>query len=249
MTTATRNPTRLPAWALLTGLEFRLILRNRSMALTAIVMPLGFAGVVLAMSGADLTDLAVMNLSMLAGFTVYMTATMTLAHHRAALFLKRIRSSAAPTSSIVLGFIAAPMILYVLQSLLLIGVIGAGLGMTPQRPLALLAGGATAAVTFAALAFLTASFTRTPDAAHYTTMPGFAVLFGGLMWMLSTPADEVTVPMLALPGNAVTQLLRYGWTGEGAIGMNVVWPLVASVVVAIASCVVAARLFRWEPRG
>ena len=110
-------------------------------------------------------------------------------------------------------------------------------------------GTATAAVTFAALAFLTASFTRTPDAAHYTTMPGFAVLFGGLMWMLSTPADEVTVPMLALPGNAVTQLLRYGWTGEGAVGMNVVWPLVASVAVAIASCVVAARLFRWEPRG
>lgn len=246
------NPTAparaIPAWLLLTVLEFQLILRNRSMALTAIVMPLGFAAAILGMSDADPSDLATMNMTMLAGFTVYMTATMTLAHHRAALFLKRVRSSSASTVGIVLGFVAAPMLLFVAQSLLLIGIIGVARGLVPARPAVLLAAAVIGAVTCAALAYLTASFTRTPEAAHFTTMPGFALLFGGLMWVLSTPSDEVTVPMLALPGNGVVQLLRYGWSGEGSVGPGLVWPALASVAAAVASCVVAARLFRWEPR-
>ncbi|ADD40221.1 ABC transporter permease [Stackebrandtia nassauensis] len=247
-TTTNATGPRIPAWLVLTGMELRLILRNRSMALTAIVMPLGFAGVILAMSDAATADLATMNLTMLAGFTVYMTATMTLAHHRAALFLKRVRSSPASTTGIVLGFATAPILLFVGQSLLFIAITGAVKGILPAQPLILVAAAVIGAVTCAALAFLTASFTKTPEAAHFTTMPGFAVLFGGLMWVLSTPPDEVTVPTLALPGTAVTQLLRYAWSGEGSIEMGLLWPAVASVTVAVLSCAVAARLFRWEPR-
>lgn len=250
MTTMTpaRATTRMPAWLLLAGMELRLILRNRSMALTAIVMPLGFAAAIIGMSQADTSNLAAMNLTMLAGFTVYMTGTMTLAHHRAALFLKRVRSSQAGTAGIVGGFVLVPMLLFMVQSALVIATTGAVKGILPARPLVLLAAAVIGAVTCAALAFLTASFTKTPEAAHFTTMPGFAALFGGLMWILSTPSDEVTAPMLAVPGAAVTQLLRYGWSGEGAVGPGLVWPALASVAVAVVSCVVAARLFRWEPR-
>ncbi|MGH8878719.1 MAG: hypothetical protein ACRD0P_15495 [Stackebrandtia sp.] len=247
MTAATA--TRLPAWLVLAGMELRLILRNRSIAITAIVMPLGFASVVLFAADLDPAGMASMNVLMLAGFTVYMTVTMTLAHHRASLFLKRVRSSPASTGGIVLGFSSAPMLLFLGQALLVITVTCVAESTVPKRGDVLVLAGLLGAITCAALGFLTASFTKTPEAAQYTTVPGFAVIFGSLMWIITTPADEVTPLMMAMPGAGVTQLLRYGWSGEGATDISLAWPAFGSVAVAVVACAVAARLFRWEPRS
>ena len=247
MTAATAS--RMPAWMVLAGMELRLILRNRSIAITAIAMPLGLAAVVIFAGDLDPGGTASMNVVMLACFTVYATVTMTLAHHRASLFLKRVRSSPASTAGIVGGFSAAPMVLFLAQALLVVTIACVSESTVPQRVEVVVLAGVLAAITCAAMGFLTASFTRTPEAAQYTTMPGFAIIFGGLMWVITTPADEVTAPMLAVPGAGVAQLLRYGWSGTGSANLGLVWPSVISVAVAAVACLIAARLFRWEPRS
>ncbi|GAA4895971.1 ABC-2 type transport system permease protein [Stackebrandtia albiflava] len=242
---------RTPGWLVVAGNELRLIMRNKTVAVTATLVPLAMIVVMSLGDGDGSPGMAAMHLVMLLGFSVYATTTMALAHRRAAMFLKRLRASPVPSMGIVAGLACGPVLLFFAQSGLLAAGHAVAGDMPPRDPAVLAAAVVTGAVTCAALAFLTASFTNTPEAAQLTTMPGFMVLIGGMLWVLNTPADEVTAVQLAIPGGAVTQLARAGFTTPGEIAaVPGVWsPVLAAVVVSTVCCLLAARLFRWEPRS
>jgi ABC-2 type transport system permease protein len=140
-------------------------------------------------------------------------------------------------------------LLVVVQAVVLVGTTIAVTGEWPHAwwPLVLATIGGTALA--AALAFVTAAFTATPEMAQVTTLPVFLALFGGAFWVAATPPGEVTWAMLAVPGGAVAQLVRLGWDGAALSASTVAPPLVAMAVTAAAVAWLAGRVFRWQPRS
>lgn len=221
--------------------EVRLILRNRTSLAMVTAVPLGLLALMLLTGRNERPELAVLHVMMMMGFTVFLTGTTTLTSRRQQLYLKRLRSSPASIPAIVGGLIGPLILLALLQIALFLGLAR----QLPDRPLMLAAAALTAAITWGAFAFLTAAFTRTPEAAQITTAPVYLVLFGGMFWVINTPIEEVTWPQLLVPGGAISQLIRLSW---GGLAGTVPLTLGMCVVVAAAAIVIASRFFRWEPR-
>jgi ABC-2 type transport system permease protein len=238
-------------WAAVAGAELRLIVRNRTTALMALALPLLIAALSFSQNspiGEGTSAIAVVQLGMLLAFTVYLTGTTTLSARRQQLYLKRLRASRASVLGIVTGLMLPLVLLALVQAAVLFGLTGAVAGQVPAQPvllvLAVLVGGAM----FAALAFLTAAFTSSPEAAQFTTAPAFMVVTTGLIWTLTTAPEEVGPQQLAVPGGALAQLARYGWDGGGSAS-GILLAIGMSLLVTAASIAVAAGVFRWEPRG
>ncbi|GAB3998030.1 ABC transporter permease [Glycomyces albus] len=248
----TVRPAR-PSWMLLAGAETRLILRNRTILLSATLVPLAFG---LAITQLDLAAvdgvpgaMAAMQLMSLQAFGIYMTATMALAARRQQLFLKRLRTSPARTSSIVSGLSVPLVALVLIQTALVFAATGAATGTAPERPALLVTGFVLSSLMMVGFAFLTAAFTSSPEAAQFTTLPGFMAFVAGTMWALSTPPGELGMAHMLVPGGAPTALTRAAWDGPADWTTEIGLALTAGAVVTTVVCLIAARLFRWQPRA
>lgn len=229
--------------------EFKLLFRSPLVAVTAVLAPLMMGLFLLGnreMGGSGLVSLQLLSLL---GFTPYAGATTTLAARRQQLVLKRLRTSPVSDRAIVAGLLAPVALLVVVQAVILVGTTIGVLGTWPRTwwPLVLAVVGGT--VLAAALAFVTAAFTATPEMAQLTTFPVFLALFGGGIWVGATEPGDVTWAMLAVPGAAVAQLVRLGWDGGALTASTVLPPLIAMTVTAAAASWVAGRVFRWQPRS
>ncbi|GAB3236797.1 ABC transporter permease [Glycomyces halotolerans] len=249
----TARPAGGPAWWLLARAEARLIVRNRTVLLSAAVIPAAFGlgliffdvGYLVGAPGA----LAAMQMMFLQLFGVYMTATMTLAARRGGLYLKRLRTSPVSTAGIVAGLTVPLVALTGVQTVLVYAASAAVNGTSPASPPVLAASFALSSVTMIGFGFLTAAFTSTPEAAQYTVMPGFVVLMVGMSWVQVTDAASLGPLPLLIPGAAPTALARAGWDGPVDWTGEVVLALAIGAGVAAAVCWAAAKRFRWQPRG
>jgi ABC-2 type transport system permease protein len=234
--------------------ETRLIIRNRTVLATAAIIPLMF-GLLLARSNLPglagaAGPLAAVQLGMLLMFGLFMTITMTLAARRQQLYLKRLRTSAASTASIVVG-LASPLALIVLaQTAAVLAFTAWESGTVPAHPELLALAFVNGAVTMAAFGFLTASFTKTPEAAQITVIPGMLVFMVGTYWALIPVDGPVALWRLAIPGAALSELAMTAWDGTAdAYLASIAAPLVLSTAVAFLAAAVAAKRFRWQPRA
>ncbi|MDN3242642.1 ABC transporter permease [Glycomyces tritici] len=233
--------------------ETRLILRNRTVLVTAAILPIAMAiavgrSNVTAVSGSG-GSLAAVQLGMLLLFGVLMPITMTLAARRQQRYLKRLRSSPASTASIVAG-LSGPLVLIVaVQAVIVFAVMTRLTGNGPEHPELLALAFASGAVTSVALGFLTASFTKSPEAAQITVIPATLVFMVGLFLGLAPIEGVRSVLAAAVPGASVAELTRLAWDGSPNGYAAAVEPLVLSAVVAVAASLVAAKLFRWQPRA
>ncbi|MFC3494633.1 ABC transporter permease [Glycomyces rhizosphaerae] len=232
--------------------ETRLILRNRTVLVTAAILPL-LLGLSLSQSpiGAaseSAGSLAAVQLAMLLMFGLFMTITMTLAARRQQLYLKRLRTSPASTASIVAG-LASPLALIVLaQAAIVLAFTAVESGTAPAHPALLVLPFANGAVTMVAFGFLTASFTKSPEAAQITVLPGMVLFMAGVFFAL-VPADGAfTLWRKAIPGAALTELTAIAWDG-GQDLTAIAAPLALSTAVALLAAIAAAKLFRWQPRS
>jgi ABC-2 type transport system permease protein len=237
----------------LAAAETRLILRNRTVLVTAAVLPFVVAllltnsgmGALSESSGA----LASLQLGMLLMFGLFMPITMTLAARRQQLYLKRLRTSPASTASIVTG-LASPLVLITLvQTGIVLAATAWRSGTAPAHPELLVLAFLNGAVISAALGFLTASFTKTPEAAQITVLPGVLLLMVGLFQPIMSDGP-VALWRLVIPGAALGELTEIAWNGteEGYLA-SMAAPLLVSTAVALLAAVIAAKLFRWQPRG
>lgn len=239
--------------------ELTLLGRNRNAVVTALFVPLALPFSVrpavehLNLKAEGLTLGSVM-LTAAIGFSlifaVYTSLVSAFVARREELVLKRLRTGELGDTEILAGTALPAVSVGLAQSLLLALacalVLDAGV---PRAPYLLVLGLLSGLVLSAALAALTASFTRTAESAQVTALP---VVFISMLGSGITIPTELLPHRLAsvcqlLPLSPAIRLIRGGWTGHlsgyealGAVATAVAWTVLAVFAV--------RRWFRWEPR-
>lgn len=234
--------------------ELIMLVRNRTAAFNSMLVPLGLGAVWILTSPPERAASfgAVLQLTIVAGMTVTATATIVLVARRNRQVLQRWRTSGASTPVILGGTLAPLCLLLVGQVGIMFAATAYATGSAPARPLLLGVAVVLAGALAASLAFATAGFTRTVDAANITAFPAMATLFGGGIWANTADLGEASWAMLATGGGAVAQLVRLAWDGlpEGADLVGAVSPAVGMIVVLTGVVTgVAEKRFRWGPRN
>ncbi|MFD1146594.1 ABC transporter permease [Saccharothrix hoggarensis] len=225
--------------------ELKLLLRNRTAAALALLMPLA-AGLyfALAVGGDDngWTMIVVLQLLFSLGFTVYVTVTTSLTARRQDLYLKRLRTGAASDVVVLTGILLPVVVLGLAQALVLLGVsVAAGAPMPTNPGLLALALVGGAALSCAA-GVCTSGLTGTAELAQITTAPFFfALVVGGLMGLGG--GDDPRV--LLVPGSGLGLLTQAAWGGPtDAVGLA----LIATAQGTAVAVALSVRFFRWDPR-
>lgn len=232
--------------------ELKQIIRNRSVLISATVIPLGTsallifgreafrdfpAGIGFAV-GSMMVSISVLGL--------YVTAVTTLAARRQTLFLKRLRSTAAGDASVLAGLVAPPVVISALQLVIVLGVLAA-VADGPADPVLLVVSGLLLLALMLALALATAGVTRSPEHAQVTTLPLTLGPIGLAMWIGLTSAESAPIVKALLPSGATTQLSINAWNGNTALGENLL--LMLPTLGWIAAALIMAKItFHWEPR-
>ncbi|MER8005437.1 ABC transporter permease [Streptomyces sp. NPDC094149] len=239
--------------------ELTLLGRNRSAVTTALLVPLALPFSVrpvldqMDLKGTGLNAGTVM-LTAAIGFSflfsVYTGLVSAFVARREELVLKRLRTGEFGDTEILLGTALPAACLGLAQSLVL--TLGCVLFLdagAPRAPYLTVLGLLVGLVLCAALAALTASFTRTVESAQITALP---------LVLVSMMGSGITVPVQALPDrlasvcallplSPVIRLVSGGFTGRLSAA-----EALASAAVALAWLVAAVfavrRWFRWEPR-
>jgi ABC-2 type transport system permease protein len=239
--------------------ELTLLGRNRSAVVMALLMPLALPFSV--RPAVDQMDLKAEGLSvgtvMLTAaigfsflFAVYTSLVSAYVARREELVLKRLRTGELDDAEILTGTALPAVCLGFAQAVLFsVGcavLLDAG---APRAPYLTILGLLSGLVLCAALAALTASFTRTTESAQITAAPlVFVSMFGsGIMIPTELLPDRLASICELLPLSPAIRLVRGGWTGQlsayevlGAVATALAWTVVAVFAV--------RRWFRWEPR-
>lgn len=237
--------------------ELTLLRRDTTAWATAIALPfaLGAWWIVSDPPFADgVGAIVALQVATLLIFSLHTVGTMALASRREQLILKRWRSSQASSLSVLVGTIGVPAGLVVIQAVVLSALTMVATDTMPASVTMLLVGAVSGVSIIGALTFVAAAFTRSSEHAMITTFPLILVVMAGTVWALMRPYDAFDLPLLAVPGGAMTQLLRLGWDGPSDGAGMVAWlsqatpSLVATAALTAVATVAARRWFRWEPR-
>lgn len=255
MTTATLTPTSpVQKYLALAGAEVRLVMRNRTMAVSTLLVPVAL-GVFWAFSfggGPDVWPMVVaLQAAVTLGMGLYLTATQTVVARRHTRVLTRMRTSGISDPGLLAATLT-PAIAIALIQIVIFAVIDLVMGVVaPVNPLALVAAivAGTALMVTAALA--TSVFTPSPERAQITTLPLVFVMLGGAIAMAVIPAQGWLQALLLVPGAGVGTLVRLAFGGE--IGMGAVTGTIVATVALLAWAGIFARVaqqkFRWDPRN
>lgn len=254
MTTATLTPTSpVQKYLALAGAEVRLVMRNRTMAVSTLLVPVAL-GVFWAFSfggGPDVWPMVVaLQAAVTLGMGLYLTATQVVARRHTRV-LTRMRTSGISDPGLLAATLT-PAIAIALIQIVIFAVIDLVMGVVaPVNPLALVAAivAGTALMVTAALA--TSVFTPSPERAQITTLPLVFVMLGGAIAMAVIPAQGWLQALLLVPGAGVGTLVRLAFGGE--IGMGAVTGTIVATVALLAWAGIFARVaqqkFRWDPRN
>jgi ABC-2 type transport system permease protein len=239
--------------------EVRLVLRNRTVAVSSLALPLAL-GVFWAFTfdtdgdPAGYAMVIALQLGVVLGMAVYVTATQTLVARRHNGVLKRMRTSSLSDRGLLVATLAPSAALGFVQMLIFAAfnvATGAPLPVDPVPLVLAVLGGLALAVT-AALA--TAVLTPSPERAQITTLPLTFLLLGGAVATAVIPLTVQPLQLLALvPGAGIGQLVQLATTGgtwsAGLGGIPVVvLPVVGLAVWSVVLGWYAARRFRWDAR-
>ncbi|TMR16095.1 ABC transporter permease [Nonomuraea turkmeniaca] len=250
------------AWAQ-TRLDFTVMLRQRGLAFTVLLLPLflAFVNTANSVAGAEVAG-AVGALAVVFPFS-YMTITSGIVVRREERVYKRLRGSALPTSAIFAGDVLHATLIGAVQGVAILAYVMAVVGGPLPRnvPLMLVAFLLGAAV-FAALAIGTAGLIPNYEVAQLVALP---VLFGsllgaGMMFPLSVLPEWGQRVAELMPLTPIVTMIRTAYLGrdygqaaapkvgflEGfqvsaaGLGIALLW-----VGIGLWS---ARRYFRWDPR-
>lgn len=227
------------------------LLRNRAVLVTSLVMPvvastffiyyrdvfeeigsIGYIGAVIVFT--------------IASFSLYATTVTTLAARRQNLFLKRLRSTAAGDSSILVGLVLPVSAISLAQVAVILGAFAAVSQRPANLPILVVAIISTF-VMMLALGLATAGVTRSPEHAQVTTLPLSLGAIAVSSWIGITGTESSATLKRMLPGGSATELVVGAWNGTVSVADSflLLGPTFAWVVIAIA---IALKMFRWEPR-
>jgi ABC-2 type transport system permease protein len=244
-------------WSAIASTELRLLLRNTTVAVSALLMPLVVAGLFL-LSGLQDTPSAgwgfpaTLMLLTVFGMSGCITAAGTLTYRRDELYLKRLRCSQASDATILAGVVAPVAVVTVGQSLLMVVIIAVGASSVPANPLPLLAAIVFGTVMSVGLGMATTGFASSGEQAQTVATPVFFVLIGTAVWAGMNLADGLDLMHQLTPGGAVVQLVWWSYTSEASFptALTEALPALGGMVGwAAIGAGAARRYFRWEPRS
>ncbi|WP_055693667.1 ABC transporter permease [Streptomyces prasinopilosus] len=239
--------------------ELTLLGRSRGTLFAALFVPLVLP--LSLYSAADKMDLDEVGLSLgaviLPGaigfsllFAVYSSLVGVFVTRREELVLKRLRTGELRDVEILCGASLPSLATGLVQSLLLAA--GCALLLDVAAPEAVhlsVLGLLLGLVLCAALAAVTAGFTRTTESAQVTAMPVLMVsmLGSGMMVPLEVLPDRLASFCELLPLTPAMTLLRGGFTGNLS-GSETLFAVAAGVAWVLLAAFAVRRWFRWEPR-
>jgi ABC-2 type transport system permease protein len=249
----------------LASAEIRLLLRNRTAAVYSLLGPVLLVGSVAAIAvsnGLELDGpgLIVSAIGITLIFVAYYNLVTTFVARREELVLQRMRTGELTDAEVLLGTAVPTLLVTVVQvALVAVGVAVLGKWSSPVDvvlPLLALLGGCALMVVLAAVS---TSFTRTVEAAQFTTLPLVlaATMLSGLLVPLAAFPEPVGQAVRFLPLNPVIELSRLGLAGEtwdahavDAAGAWAAAPLPLAVLAGwlVAGAIIARLVFRWSPR-
>ena len=229
--------------------ELRMLVRNRLVAASAILLPLvlGAFFIINRPDDGAVGFSATLQLATMLGLGVYVTATTTLAARRQNLFLKRLRSGAASDVSILSGLVLPILLVSVVQVAIVMTALGVSATLAPANPWLLVIVVLLVEAMFAGFALATSGVTNSPEHAQVTTLPLFLLAIGAPIWVAITGTEELGTLKRWLPGGSLPELMNIAWAGGSMVEVPLLLaPLAAWAAVAL----IAARvMFRWEPRS
>lgn len=232
--------------------ELRQILRNRTLLVSATVIPLGSSALLIlgrdayrALPAGVGFVVAAMTVS-IAVLGLYITAVTTITARRETLFLKRLRSTAAGDASILTGLLVPPTAISAAQMVIVLGALTAVSG-GPADPVMLVLSLLLLLALLVALALATAALTFSPEHAQVTTLPLTVGAIGLALWIGLTGFDSMPLVKALLPTGATTQLSINAWNGGVPLGDNLLL-LLPTLGWIVAALIVARLAFRWELR-
>ncbi|MEU6404029.1 ABC transporter permease [Streptomyces sp. NPDC046985] len=257
----TSGPPTTPAsrMAALARAELTLFVRSRSTLVSALFVPLALPlSVRSTVEQMHLKDTgltvglvilpAALGFALL--FAVYSPLVGVFVARREQLVLKRLRTGEARDAEILTGAALPALVTGLAQSAILaVGCMALLHLPAPHAPLLAFLGLLLGLVLCAALAAITARFTRTAESAQFSSLP---------LALVSVLGSGITVPLELLPHRLahwcellpltpVITLVRGGWSGE--LSTAEAFRALAVALVWTAGAVFAgARWFRWEPR-
>jgi len=243
----------------LAATETKLVLRNKTVAVSSVVLPLALGLFWVFSFGGDadpVSSAVVVALQLAVGLSmgIYVTATQTLVARRHTRVLTRLRTSGLSDTELLVATVAPSVAIGGVQ-LAIFALINFGSGIPlPADPLALalaMVGGVVLVVT-AALA--TSIVTPSPERAQITTLPLTFVLLGTSIVTVIAPTDGWLQALVALPGAAIGQFTGFAFSGDawvaGLGGLPALLPGLAALLVwPVIFAVLARRRFRWDPRA
>ncbi|MER6545654.1 ABC transporter permease [Streptomyces sp. NPDC001250] len=239
--------------------ELTLLGRNRGVVFTALAVPLLLPFTIRpAMDQVDLkkqgltigTTLLTAAIGFSFLFAVYTSLVNAYVARREELVLKRLRTGELSDTEILTGTALPALVIGLAQALVLC--VGCAVLLhtgAPRAPYLILPGLVAGYLVSAALAALTASFTRTVESAQVTALPLMFVsmLGSGITFPTEIMPDKLASVCELLPLSPAVRLVRAGWTGQmsayealGALTTALAWIILAVFAV--------RRWFRWEPR-
>ncbi|GAB3711857.1 ABC transporter permease [Amycolatopsis oliviviridis] len=227
------------------------IFRNRSVLITSFVMPLAICAFFVYQHElfekiGSLGYVAAILMFTVCAFGLYTSSVTTLASRRQNLFLKRLRSTAAGDSSILVGLVLPVTVIALVQVAVILTVLGV-IAETPDNVGLLVVAVLATVAMMIGLGLATAGLTNSPEHAQVTTLPVSLGVIAVASWVGISGTDDLTLLKRLLPGGSATELAVNAWNGGVAVGDSLLLlaPTLAWVFVAV---VLASRMFRWEPR-
>jgi ABC-2 type transport system permease protein len=249
----------------LAAAETRLLLRNRTAVVSSVLLPLALvaavAGITVSNGGeVDGPGLIASALGVTLTFVTFYGLVTTLVARREELVLQRMRTGELTDAEILLGTAVPALLVTIVQiALVAVAVVVLGEWSAPVDvvlPLIAVLGGGALMVLLAAVS---TSFTRTVEAAQFTTLPLVmaATMLSGLLIPLSDFPEQLAQAARLLPLTPVVELTRLGllgltWDGQ-AVDTAGAWAAAPPALAVLAgwvvgSALVARLVFRWAPR-
>lgn len=227
------------------------LLRNRSVLVTSLIMPMAASAFFINFRGVfaqigSLGYIAALVVFTIAAFSLYATTVTTVAARRQTLFLKRLRSTAAGDTAILAGLLLPVTVIAVVQVALILGVFSA-ISAGPSDVVLLAVAVVATLAMMLALGAATAGITRSPEHAQVTSLPLSLGVVAVASWIGISGTEHLQMVKRLLPGGSATELVVNAWNGGVATvdSLLLLGPTVAWILAAI---MLAARMFRWEPR-
>src|ERR1700710_2444518 len=206
----------------LAAAETRLLLRNRTAVVNTVLMPVALVagvGAITASNGGtvDGPGLVASAIGVTLIFVTFYNLVTTFVARREELVLQRMRTGELTDAEVLLGTAVPTLLVTVVQVVVVgVGVVVLGEWSAPVDvvlPLVALLGGGALMVVLAAVS---TSFTRTVEAAQFTTLPMVltATMLSGLVIPLADFPEQLAQVARFLPLTPVIDLSRLGLAGR-----------------------------------